>query len=769
MKKILLLTVLLSAINLLSAQSILSQFDRAVKDINRRGEVYFSFQLDNLSELPALTQKISISNVKGNTVYAYANQKEFTEFITKGLDYEVLTAPSELVTVKMTDSPQQVLTWNYYPTYTAYETLMQQFASEHPEICKLITIATLTSTRKILALRISDNVNEQENEPEFLYSSSIHGDETTGYILMLHLADYLLSGYGTDQRITNMVNNFDIVICPLANPDGTYKGGNNSVNGATRGNANNIDCNRNYPDPRRGQHPDGNAWQPETFAFMNFSGANSFTMGANFHGGTEVLNYPWDTWAKLTADDAWWQYTSREYADTVHVNAPANYMNEFNNGITNGYAWYEINGGRQDYMNFFRNCRESTLEISDTKLVPESQLIPHWNYNYRSLLNYIEQSGYGLHGLVTDSLSGEPLYAKIFISVFDKDSSHVYTDPQVGDYHRLLKGGTYNVTYSAAGYSPKTFSVQVTDKQTTVLNVQLYDGRLATNFSADTTILAVDQAVHFTDQSAGNPQTRQWTFEGGTPSSSSEANPVIVYAQPGSYAVKLVISKTGAVDSLVRNQYIEVKPWYLMGNKTYTVCDAHYFDTGGASGQYSGNENSVITFYPAEPTKKLSALFNLIDIEDGGIDCINDKLFIFDGISTSDNLLATLCGNSIPQKIMASNPAGAFTFKFESNASNSLSGWDITLSCDSNVGISEVTASGIHIYPNPVIAGNTLIESDNLIEMLIIRDMTGKILSSSSPLAFRHAVECNFPSGIYLFQIQSKGKWISKKIQVLKN
>jgi len=769
MKKLLLLIILLSTLCSLSAQSTLSQYDRALLELNRRGEVYFSFQLNDLTEISALTQKISISNVKGNTIYAYANQKEFTGFTSYGLEYEVLTAPSELITVQMTDSPQQVLTWNYYPTYPAYETLMQQFVSDHPEICKLITITTLSSGRKILALRISDNVNDQENEPEFLYTSSIHGDETTGYILMLHLADYLLSGYGNDDRITNMVNNFDIVICPLANPDGTYKGGNNSVNGATRTNANNIDLNRNYPDPRRGQHPDGNAWQPETVAFMNFAGLNSFTMAANFHGGAEVLNYPWDTWAKLTADDAWWQFTSHEYADTVHVNAPSNYMNEYNNGITNGYAWYEINGGRQDYMNYFRNCRESTIEISDTKLVPESQLIPHWNYNYRSFLNYIEESGYGLRGLVTDSMSGEPLNAKIYISGFDKDSSQVYTDPQVGDYHRLLKGGSYTVTYSSNGYIPKTFTVQITDKQTTQLDVQLYDGRLATNFTADTTILAVDQAVHFTDQSAGNPQSRMWTFEVGNPSSSTEANPVVTYSQPGSYAVKLVVFGAGAVDSLIRNQYIEVKPWYLMGNKTYSVCDAQYFDAGGPSGQYAGNENSLITFFPAEPTKKLTALFNFLDIEEGGTDCINDKLLVFDGTSSTDNLVATLCGNTTPEMIMASNPAGALTFQFESNASNSLSGWDITLTCDSNVGISEVNPSGINIYPNPVVSGSTVIESDHQVEKLIIRDMTGKILISSFPLTLRQTVSCNWPSGIYLFQIQTRGKWISKKIQILNN
>ncbi len=465
MKKTILFICILAIVSSISAQTLSIQNDKAQEELNRRGEVYFSFQLSDLTQISILTQHLSIDKIQDHTVFAYANQKEFNDFAAGGLTFEVLTAPSELYPVQMTSNPKQVLTWNYYPTYTAYETLMQQFATDHPEICKLITITTLASGRKILALRISDNVNLQENEPEFLYTSSIHGDETTGYILMLHLADYLLAGYGTDNRITSMINNHDIVICPLANPDGTYKGGNNSVNGATRTNANNVDLNRNYPDPRRGQHPDGNAWQPETVAFMNFAGFNSFTMSANFHGGEEVVNYPWDTWSKLTADDAWWIYVSREYADTVHANAPSTYMNQFNNGITNGYAWYEISGGRQDYMNYYRYCREVTVEISATKLLPENQLIAHWNYNYRSFLNYIEQSKYGLSGLVTDSLSGEPLNAKIFISAFDKDSSQVYTDPQVGDYHRLLKGGTYTITYSAAGYFPKTFTVQVTDKR----------------------------------------------------------------------------------------------------------------------------------------------------------------------------------------------------------------------------------------------------------------------------------------------------------------
>ncbi len=172
-----------------------------------------------------------------------------------------------------------------------------------------------------------------------------------------------------------MINNIDIWINPLANPDGTYAGGNNSVNGAQRYNANYVDLNRNYRDPADGPHPDGEEWQPETVAFMNFAEDRDFVMSANFHGGTEVINYPWDTWSRFAADDEWWQLVSHEYADTCQAHSPSNYMNEFDDGITNGYAWYRITGGRQDYMNYFQQCREVTMEISDVKLIPASQLL----------------------------------------------------------------------------------------------------------------------------------------------------------------------------------------------------------------------------------------------------------------------------------------------------------------------------------------------------------------------------------------------------------
>jgi hypothetical protein len=437
-------------------------------------EYYFKFAIGSRDELLKITHVISIDNVKGDTVYAYANFKEFGEFAKLGYSITVLRHPGSLISPKMASSPGLLTEWDSYPTYSAYITMMNNYATNYPTLCQIVNIGSTVQGRSLLVAKLSANVSSQENEPEVLLTSSMHGDETTGYILMLRLMDYLLSNYGSDPVATNLLNSLEIWINPLANPDGTYHGGNNSVTGAIRGNANVIDLNRNYPDPVEGQHPDGNVWQPETVAWMNFAAAHSIALSVNFHGGVEVVNYPWDSMARLHPDNSWFVQLSRQYADTVHNHSVSGYMTYLNNGITNGYAWYLVNGGRQDYMTYFKGGRETTIELSNTKLLPAAQLPAHWEYNYRSLLDYIQNALYGINGRVTDANSGLPVAAVVWVLSHDADSSRVFTDPDVGDYHRMLSPGTYNLKYTAVGYYDQTINgISVTSNHATTVDVQL--------------------------------------------------------------------------------------------------------------------------------------------------------------------------------------------------------------------------------------------------------------------------------------------------------
>ncbi len=458
-----------------SAQSVSTEYEKALEYLAAKGEVYFSFTIKSKQELAGLTKVLSIDNVKDLKVFAYANKKQFGQFVALGYEYTVLPHPGDaLPGVKMYAAGiKAAYDYTTYPTYDAYLSLMQGFQTSHPDLCRIVEIGQTVNGRKLLFARISDNVDSTEAEARFMYTSSMHGNETTGYVLMLRLIDYLLTRYGSDSEVANLVNNLEIWINPLANPDGTYAAGNGTVNGSKRTNANNVDINRNFPGPES-PHPDGEAYQLETQAFIGIAARYRFVMSCNFHGGTEVINYPWDVWQRRHADDAWYQYVSHEYADLAQGASGSSYMTGFNDGITNGYDWYTVTGSRQDYMNYFASCREVTIEISTVQLLPESELDRHWNYNYRSFLAYMKESILGIRGKVTDGTTNQPVEAKIEITGHDLDNSFVYSGNSFGDFYRPIFGGTYTLTASADGYASQTARVTVANGNFVTADIKLY-------------------------------------------------------------------------------------------------------------------------------------------------------------------------------------------------------------------------------------------------------------------------------------------------------
>lgn len=415
----------------------------------KRGEVYFRFLYTREQSLSELSSIISIDNVFGDTVYAYANQKEFDRFLTYGIPYFLLTAPSLRENLLHVSRLKSSSGWDYYPTYLEYLTMMDSFARIYPERCLIDTIGYSVEGKLLLAAKISDNVTENETEPRVFFSSSMHGDEPLGYVLMLRLIDSLLIGYDNSQEINRMINEMEIFINPLANPDGLFFSSDTTITGATRGNANNVDLNRNFPDPRAGTHPDGSPWQPETESMMQYMQRKRFHLSANFHGGAEVVNYPWDTWSRRHPDDSWFREISCRYADTVHAFSPAHYFRYPSaSGITNGYDWYTVTGGRQDYVTYFLQGREVTIELGIDKIPAPNELPAYWEYNKRSMLNYLKESLTGFHGRVLDASTSDPKQTNITIIEHDQDNSWIQSDSSDGVFRRMLKSGTYHFRIS---------------------------------------------------------------------------------------------------------------------------------------------------------------------------------------------------------------------------------------------------------------------------------------------------------------------------------
>ncbi len=435
------------------------------------------FQANNKFEVNILSSYMSIDKVAGNQIWAYLNDSEFEYFKKLNYAFDVIESHN-IKALTMATTLEQMSSWNRYPTYEVYVQMLNNFVSTYPTLCKLESIGKSVEGRDLWILKISDNAQENEAEPEVFYTATMHGDETLGYILMLRLADSLLKGYNPIAKTNNLVDNLEIFINPLANPDGTYAGGNSTVSYANRNNAHSEDLNRDFFNFNTSTNifSKKTSVQPETKAMIDFAEAHNFVLSANIHGGIELVNFPWDVWTqayRAHADYDWLERVSRNYATTAQQNSPTGYMDDEDNGITCGADWYYAYGTRQDYMTYFKNCREITLELHNVKLLSTSSLPAYWNYNKKSLINYIKEATYGINGFVSDT-QGNPLKAKVEVLQHDFDNSYVFSEITNGDYYRPIETGIYDLKFSTEGYKDKIETgITVLNGQATRLDVEL--------------------------------------------------------------------------------------------------------------------------------------------------------------------------------------------------------------------------------------------------------------------------------------------------------
>lgn len=303
--------------------------------------------------------------------------------------------PEEEITksrIEVAYSVEEMHQWDLYPTYNVYVSMMGRYAEEHNDICKLDTIGTSLDNRLILCMKITGrNDSRKESKPQMFYTAAMHGDEIAGYHFMLHLIDTLVNGYRSSPEIRSIIDNIEIYINPLSNPDGTYYGGDSNINSARRNNANDVDLNRNYPDPFG---ISAKSIERENEMMIAYVERHHFALAANLHGGSEVMNYPWDSFTSLELqhpDAAWWEEVSRRYVDTCRKTTRALFRDVTSSGYIAGGDWYVIHNGRQDYMNYYQNVRELTMEVSKEKKLANNKLSEYWKAQAPALINYIKE------------------------------------------------------------------------------------------------------------------------------------------------------------------------------------------------------------------------------------------------------------------------------------------------------------------------------------------------------------------------------------------
>lgn len=266
-----------------------------------------------------------------------------------------------------------------YPTPEDIENKLKSLAHKFPQLSSLYSIGKSVKNRNLWVMKITAPNNKVK--PKFKYVANMHGDEIVGREIMVLFIKDLLENFNVDTSITKLLESTEIHIMPSMNPDGAAL--------SRRGNANYVDLNRDFPDFTTNDNQDTTTnRQPETQAIMNWQNQHFFKLSANFHGGAEVVNYPWDTTPTEVPNFAFIKDISLEYATNATYMANST---TFQNGIVNGFEWYEINGGMQDWSIHWRKDTQVTIELSDDKWPSYSTISYYYQENRQSLIRFIER------------------------------------------------------------------------------------------------------------------------------------------------------------------------------------------------------------------------------------------------------------------------------------------------------------------------------------------------------------------------------------------
>lgn len=345
-----------------------------------------------------------------------------------------------------------------YLTYAEYCDTMAVIAANNPAICKLETLGLSYRGNLLLMMKISDNPQIDEPEPAVHFEGDIHGDEKIGWAITFELLKCLIRNYGSDTLITRLVDTREIYLLPMYNPDGYIS--------SSRYNGNSVDLNRNWgwmwgDEISQGASPFS---EPENRAVLAHIWRNPVVTFVSYHAGTTFISHPWSycySYQNTIPELNLIQFLSARYDHWTHYT--------YGQGAD---SMYLINGSTKDF-DYGYGMMGWSIEVHLQKTPPASEIDPCFNLNLPAMLEFIHLAGKGIHGLVTDALTGTPVPCQIWVQPANWLS---YNSPTVGDFHRFYLPGTYTLTFRAPGYRDTTIEnvlVPATGDSAVWLEVQL--------------------------------------------------------------------------------------------------------------------------------------------------------------------------------------------------------------------------------------------------------------------------------------------------------
>jgi hypothetical protein len=315
--------------------------------------------------------------------------------------------------------PSAVLAADEFPKgYEGYHSYSELWADAkamvdaHPDIAMRFSIGKSYQGRYLWAMKISDNVAVDEDEPEVLYDGGTHADEHMGVEMALRIAHWFVDGYGHDTRITNIVNSREIWILINVNPDGSQYDIANGKFHFWRKNRQptagtpyvGTDLNRNFGykwggGGRTSTNPAAITYRgpkpfsaPETRAIRDFlasrvvNGRQQIRTHITFHEAGRLVMWPYGyTTANIPAD-----MTKSDHDALVHIGKAM--------AASNGYRpeqasdLYVTSGTTRDYAYGTYRIFSYTFELSNGDYLDDSRIASETGRNRNAVLYLAERA-----------------------------------------------------------------------------------------------------------------------------------------------------------------------------------------------------------------------------------------------------------------------------------------------------------------------------------------------------------------------------------------
>ena len=344
---------------------------------------------------------------KEGNIYIVASPDDLLALNAKNIAYDIefhAFYPREQDPVKI----QSGVNGDFHSYFELEQDLMG-LADAYPDLAQVIDLGDSLEQRNIYALRISDNVGVTENEASVIFLGCHHAREWISVEVPYLLGKYLVENYSTDAEIRRLVDNCDIWIVPLVNPDGLEysihfyrywrKNMRNNMDG-TYG----VDLNRNYgfnwgwddlgsspdsaSDVYRGPSPFS---EPETQVVRDLFGQKNFQALVSYHSYSQVILYPWGYTAEASDQEAALSEIGKEMSLLMQPVNGRYYPVE-----RAGAGFYLTNGDTTDWSFGVYGIPSYTIELPPNSRLTgeffnaESDIQPIFNENLPAALYLID-------------------------------------------------------------------------------------------------------------------------------------------------------------------------------------------------------------------------------------------------------------------------------------------------------------------------------------------------------------------------------------------